>query len=113
MVAPVPAAAVAAAPEEGLVPAAETVVVGSEGPPPEWPDDSAESAFRAEAKERGETVVPTRPVAEEAEPADPKPLPALNDLVGRIPAEVRETLEDLFRARFVTVKRVPAKALKR
>lgn len=93
--------------------AAESVVVGSDGPPPDWPDDSAESAFRAEAKERGEAVVPARPVEEEAEPADTKPLPALNDLVSRIPAEVRDALEDLFRARFVAVKRVPAKALKR
>lgn len=106
-----------AAPEppraEVVAPAAETVVVGSEGPPAEWPDDAAESAFRAEAKERGETVVPTRAVEEVVEPADTKPLPALNDLVNRIPPDVRETLEDLFRARFVTVKRVPAKALKR
>jgi hypothetical protein len=39
-------------------------------------------------------------------------LPPLDELVKRIPPEVRETLEDLFRARFVTVKRVPKKALK-
>jgi len=57
-------------------------------------------------------VVPARPIEGSAEPADTKPLPALVDLVNRIPPEVREALEDLFRARFVTVKRVPAKALK-
>lgn len=45
--------------------------------------------------------------------ADPKALPPLDELVKRIPPAVRESLEDLFRARFVTVKRVPARALKR
>lgn len=40
------------------------------------------------------------------------PLPPLNELVQRIPAEVREALDDLFRARFVAVKRVPKQALK-
>jgi hypothetical protein len=74
-------------------------------------DEAAESAFLAEARERGE---PVRPVttADPIEETDTKPLPSLNELVERIPADVRETLEDLFRARFVTVKRVPKKALK-
>jgi len=40
------------------------------------------------------------------------PLPPLEDLVGRIPAPTRELVEELFRARFVTVKRLPAGALK-
>jgi hypothetical protein len=39
-------------------------------------------------------------------------LPALDELVERIPADVRDTLEDLFRAKFVKVARVPKKALK-
>lgn len=46
------------------------------------------------------------------EEIDSKPLPALDDLVQRIPADVRDVLEDLFRARFVSVRRVPRKALK-
>jgi hypothetical protein len=115
-VAGLPSPAVSApvtAPVESLPAAADAASVGSDGPPSDWPDDAAESAFRAEAKDRGETVVPTRPVEEEAEPADNKPLPPLSDLVNRIPPEVRDALDDLFRARFVTVKRVPAKALKR
>lgn len=73
-------------------------------------DEMAESAFRAEARERGEVLVPAAPPAAEAEPKGP--LPPLESLVQRIPADVRETLEDLFRAKFVTVRHVPAKALK-
>lgn len=90
----------------GAVPSAEEEGGGS------WPDDAAESAFLAEARERGEVAAPAKPKEESAEETDAKPLPALNDLVQRIPADVRETLEDLFRARFVTVKRVPKRALK-
>ncbi len=77
-----------------------------------WPDDSAESSFLAEARERGEPMAPVRAKEEIADETDAKALPALSELVNRIPPEVRETLEELFRARFVTVKRVPKKALK-
>jgi hypothetical protein len=81
---------------------------------PSWPDETAESAFLADARDRGESVTSTpAPKAEAADDADTnKPLPPLDELVKRIPAEVRETLDDLFRARFVTVRRVPKKALK-
>lgn len=102
----------------GLAAEASAAVVPSPPPaddaaPAAWPDESAESAFLSEARERGESV-PARPPAnaETTEDVDPKSLPALDDLVNRIPEEVRETLEDLFRARFVSVKRVPKQALK-
>jgi hypothetical protein len=75
-------------------------------------EDIAESAFRAEARARGESVAPTSRPATAAEPIDTQPLPPLEQLVERIPAEVREALDDLFRAKFVTVRRVPDKALK-
>lgn len=75
-------------------------------------DETMESAFRAEARERGETVV-ARVSAPEPEEADPKALPPLDQLVQKIPAEIRETLDDLFRARFVKVTRVPKSALKK
>ena len=81
------------------------------GPAPEF-DESMESAFLAEARERGEPVVPPKAREEPAEENETRPLPPLNELVERIPPEVRETLEDLFRARFITVKRVPKRALK-
>jgi hypothetical protein len=38
-------------------------------------------------------------------------LPELDTLVARLPAEVRETLDELFRARFVAVKKLPKKLL--
>jgi len=40
------------------------------------------------------------------------PLPALQTLVDRIPTDAKEVLEELFRAKFYTVKRVPKTALK-
>jgi hypothetical protein len=73
-------------------------------------DEMAESAFRAEARARGEPVVPVK--AQEAEAVESGPLPPLDELVKRIPPEVREVLDELFRAKFVTVKRVPERALK-
>ncbi|MBL9188623.1 MAG: hypothetical protein JNK23_14165 [Opitutaceae bacterium] len=79
---------------------------------PLWPDETAEADFIAEARARGEPVVVARPAAESDEPSEGKPLPPLEELVQRIPDEVRETLEDLFRARFVAVRRIPGKALK-
>lgn len=75
-------------------------------------DEAAESAFRAEARERGETVTTSSTPAESVEEPEPKTLPKLDDLVARIPSNVRDTLEELFRARFVSVKRIPKKALK-
>lgn len=45
-------------------------------------------------------------------PEEPGGLPPMEDLVQRIPAPARELLEELFRARFVTVKRMPKSALK-
>lgn len=82
--------------------------------PVEWPDDAAESAFLAEARERGDPVKATPAAVEMAEEAaDPKALPNLDDLVNRIPTEVRDVLEELFRARFVRVQRVPKRVLKR
>jgi hypothetical protein len=36
----------------------------------------------------------------------------MDDLIQRIPAPARAAIDELFRARFVTVKRVPKSALK-
>lgn len=88
----------------------ESAGASEEGEPPIF-DESAEAAFLAEARERGEKV-PVRAAEAVEEVSDGKALPQLDELVKRIPAEVREALDDLFRARFVTVRRVPAKALK-
>lgn len=83
---------------------------------PVWPDAAAESAMRAEVTSRGETLnsKAAREAAEAAAEAaaEKKNLPKLDELIGRIPAEVRDTLEDLFRVKFVKVARTPKKALK-
>ena len=75
-----------------------------------WPDENAEAVFRAEARERGEPVVTA--AVEAIEETDTKNLPPLDELVKRLSPEVRETLDDLFRARFIAVRRVPKTALK-
>lgn len=80
-----------------------------------WNDEAAESAFRAEARERGEPVRASRSAIElvdENNSEDRKNLPSLDELVKRLSPEVRETLDDLFRAKFTTVRRMPVKALK-
>jgi hypothetical protein len=81
-----------------------------EGAPNAWPDESAESAMLSELRERGEKLVAVA-AAEVIEDVDPKNLPALSELVNRLPTEVRETLDDLFRVKFVRVVRVSQKAL--
>ncbi len=84
------------------------------------PDDSVPAGPSAEeeaaflAQDRGsEQFYGQPPKAENLEPesADPA-LPPMEDLVKRIPAPARELMEELFRARFVTVKRMPQTALK-
>ena len=81
-----------------------------------WPDEAAESAFMAEARDRGETVAPPKPTRSVDGDADDgvnaKNLPPLEELVNRLSPEVRETLDDLFRAKFTAVRRVPKTALK-
>lgn len=83
----------------------------SEEGAPVGPSEGEEAAFLAEQRAAEPFAPPS--VAAPAAPAEPDaPLPALDDLVARIPAPTRELLGELFRARFVTVRRVPASALK-
>jgi hypothetical protein len=78
-----------------------------------WPDEAAEAAFFAEARASGEPTGPVTNAATEAmEETDNRGLPPLDDLVKRIPPEVREILDDLFRAKFTSVRRVPRNVLK-
>ena len=77
-----------------------------------WPTEAEERAFLTEAGDRGEKVVPvSRDAAEEIED-DAKALPKLDEVVNRIPAETRELLDELFRVKFTTVRRVKKKDLK-
>lgn len=98
-------------------PEPEATVAGSvvldEPEPPNWPDEASETAFLADAQERGEIVTPAKP-AEAPEVSDEvQPLPSLDSLVERIPVGVRDKLEELFRAKFVRVQRVPRRVLKK
>lgn len=77
-----------------------------------WPDESAESAFIAEARQRGEPVKATAATVEAMEEKDTKALPTLSELVKRLSPEVRETLDELFRAKFTAVRKVPKKFFK-
>ncbi|HWL14984.1 MAG TPA: hypothetical protein VNR00_05220 [Opitutus sp.] len=53
-----------------------------------------------------------RAAADDDAEDDRKALPKLDELVTRIPAETRELLDELFRAKFVTVRRVRKADLK-
>ena len=115
---PATAAAVAAPPRAAEPPPAEVPAPAEAGssvePEPAWPDESAEAQFLAEARERGEPVsaAPTPTAEPEAPEPDPAgPAPDLDALVARLPPAVRETLDELFRARFVRVTRLPRKTL--
>ncbi len=83
---------------------------------PKWPDEVAESGMRAEVANRGETLS-SKAAREAAEAlaeaaAEKRNLPPIDDLINQIPVEVRDTLEDLFRVKFIKVARAPKKALK-
>ena len=85
---------------------------GDEAP---WPTDAAsEGVFLAEARERGEAVVGLPVAATRTEEVEELkgPLPPLDEMIQRIPTAVLEVLEELYRAKFTAVRRVPAKDLK-
>ena len=75
-----------------------------------WPDATAEADFLASAQLSGEPVKPPVAVTAAVE-IDATALPSLDEMVPRISAEVRELLDDLFRAKFVAVRRIPKQAL--
>lgn len=83
---------------------------------PKWPDEVTESGMRAEVIGRGETLS-AKAAREAAEAlaeaaAEKRNLPPLDELINQIPAEIRDTLEDLFRVKFIKVARAPKKSLK-
>jgi hypothetical protein len=78
-------------------------------PPPDdegyiWPEGT-EVAAAIEATATGTTTSDTKIAA--------GPLPSLDELVQRIPGELRESLDNLFRVRFVAVKPANPASLKR
>jgi hypothetical protein len=77
---------------------------------PAGPSTEEESAFLAQ--ERAMDIVTPALMPTDRPEEEPSDLPPMEDLVRRIPVPARELMEELFRARFVTVKRVPQSALK-
>lgn len=111
-----PAAPAVRATSSATEPTASDVPGDSDDGAPVGPSEGEEAAFLAEQREQGFTpATPTRgaPAATEDEDANASaPLPPLDDLVARIPPATRQMMEELFRARFITVKRVPRTAMK-
>jgi len=116
-VAPVPAGAAVAANEGAATLVAEPPLEGGVAEPPleggveeseaaPWPSGSEEAAFLAGAPEGAAAVVLAAPVAESNPTEKLAPLPPLEELIQRVPPAVREALDDLFRAKFTSVRRV-------
>ncbi len=72
----------------------------------EWPDEADESSFLAEAAARGDTPAPK--VEPDALPLVGDKLPPLDAVVAKVPAPVMALLDDLFRAKFTSVRRYSA-----
>ena len=85
-----------------------------EGPEEEaqgaWPGEAEEAAFLAAEKDQvaKAPVAAAAASADAAEVAEPGEPPSLEELVGRVPADIRSALDELFRARFTRATRVRA-----
>jgi hypothetical protein len=96
-------------------PEPEPVATEDDGTP--WMDAEREAAMQAaieveEAERSASKAKPSRRQTEAAETLDGGPLPELDDMIAKVPADLQEKMDDLFRAKFQTVKRVPAAVLK-
>ena len=85
---------------------------------PSLEDLEAQMGGEVAARDAATTRRPERPrpaVSEDDDEAQSggkgAPLPELDELLARLPAEVREATEELLRVRFVAVKKVPKQAL--
>lgn len=82
-------------------------VAANENAAPPAPDD--EGYVWPEGTEAATEAAVQNGTAPEAVNA---PLPSLDELIQRIPTEVRDTLDELFRVKFVSVKRASPSSLK-
>lgn len=101
--------------EEGMTaPLSAEVPAALDEGAPVGPSEGEEASFLAEQRiASGVALPPTRAGGANGAEDDPATsLPPLEDLVSRIPAPTRALLDELFRAKFVTVRRVPKSALK-
>jgi hypothetical protein len=72
----------------------------------EWPDEGDEASFLSESASRPRESIQLAPRQAPAAPAEK--LPALEELVGRVPPAVMALLDDLFRAKFTAVRKFSA-----
>ncbi|HRE07092.1 MAG TPA: hypothetical protein PKX00_15875 [Opitutaceae bacterium] len=72
-------------------------------------DEASMGSLSADVPRVAVEAAPRREAAGEAENL---PTPPLDGLIERIPAPVRELMDELFRARYVKVTRIPAAVLK-
>lgn len=79
---------------------------------PEWPNAAAEEAMRAELAGRDGSEPARKSRTQSADTLEGEPLPALDDVVAQIPDAVKKVLDELFRAQFESIRRVPAAVLK-
>ena len=81
-----------------------------------WIDEEREAAMKAamevEDAQRHATAAPNRRKEAVRDTLDGGPLPELEDMIAQVPADLQEKMDDLFRAKFQTVKRVPEAVLK-
>ena len=84
---------------------AEAVDLGA----PIGPGEAEESGFLAEQQtDTPKTTVPASAETDERAIV----LPPMDELIQRIPVATRELMDQLFRAKFITVKRLPIAAFK-
>lgn len=88
----------------------EAVTEGVDVGAPIGPGEAEESAFLAEQRQ----VNPPKAAGIAPVEADDRivSLPPMDELIQRIPASTRELMDQLFRAKFITVKRMPVSAFK-
>lgn len=98
-----------------------TPTVNRAAPAPEqpesdpWIDEEREAAMKAamevEEAQRHATAAPNRRKEEVRDTLDGGPLPELEEMIAKVPAELKEAMDELFRAKFQSVKRVPQAVL--
>jgi hypothetical protein len=93
------------APPAPAAPAAEAEPLNGDEAAP-WPSPAEEAAFLGGAPE-------LPPLPPPRAPASAPTLPPVEEMVQRLPAALREQLDDLFRARYTAVRRIPPEALKK
>jgi hypothetical protein len=75
-----------------------------------WPSEAEEASFLSRSSGNAEEIqtqahdLPVMP--QEVEEVNNEPMPSLQELINRIPAPLRDSLEELFRARYNRVTRI-------